>query len=616
MAAPRGSPAATHTWRHHGFVQLDAMELLGADSHTLLRRAATAAAELLRQEEPTPRVAQPAWVGGFAFPFPGDAEGEPPSADGALNRLVVADGARTLAEELLGTGRDGVRLVTSRLLGAKQYQELGDCEALSLCPHSSDSSEALEMLQPLTQCATATERILVRKLDSTGAWSEAATAAGEFMCAQPLALRIVLRRSEATHIQCDSSQQAGPGLAILLRGLSPSQRNLAFGFPLPGHAYWDHGTVAATAARYTLDPTPYLDALPDVQRVTHDATDEAEVEDRRTSAPKPEGWVPLPPPVWQQPQQALPLDGVDVLTRTQIQQWREEGWLVLDNIWPRDVIVAAAAAAEQIYPKPTPNAETPTAPGLITTSTTTAPHERDFPFSRFALNEVVLHPRILRAAAQLLGTDDSNVRFYGDVVLGKYGVLPPDGDQDLHLDYGNNTMLVPPASAPETVNVILNYSEDALETDGATRFVAERGLCPLAPLPSVPSEALASPLHDSSEDLYGREHAVRYRPGTCFLYRLDFLHRGSPVLPGKVRWTHHTNYKRVDCEWIGRSTWARNLWELEQSGLAQGFTRSKFWDGLSRTQRAALGMTPETQNARTSSEKGSHHDRLLSPGKL
>ena len=102
----------------------------------------------------------------------------------------------------------------------------------------------------------------------------------------------------------------------------------------------------------------------------------------------------------------------------------------------------------------------------------------------------------------------------------------------------------------------------------------------------MPSEA--SPLHDSSEDLYGRERAVRYRPGTCLLYRLDFLHRGSPVLPGKVRWTHHTNYKRVDCEWIGRSTWARNLWELEQSGLAQGFTRSKFWDGLSRTQRAAL----------------------------
>jgi hypothetical protein len=175
--------------------------------------------------------------------------------------------------------------------------------------------------------------------------------------------------------------------------------------------------------------------------------------------------------------------------------------------------------------------------------------------------------------------------------LGKYGVLPPTGDQDLHVDFGNNTMLVPPASAPETVNVILNYSEDALETDGATRFVAERGLCPLAPQPSVPSEP--SPLHDSSENLYGRERAVRYRLGTCLLYRLDFLHRGSPVLPGKVRWTHHTNYKRADCEWVGRSTWARNLWELERSGVVEGFSRSKFLNALSRTQRAALGVTEE-----------------------
>ena len=595
-------------------MQLDALELLGPEAHTLLHRAASVAAALLGQEKP-PRVAQPAWVAGVAFPFPGEAEGEPPCADGALNRLVVADGLRRLAEELLGTGSDGVRLVTSRMLiNDEQHQEANDSVALSLCPHSSDSSEALELLLPLTQSVTSTGTalILVRKLDPIGALSEAATASSEFMHAHPLTLRTVLRRKEATHIQCDSSQQAAPGLAVLLQGLSPSQRTLAFGFPLPGHPYWDRGTVAATAARYELDPSPYLDALPG-KPVASDAGEEAEVKNRRTSAPKPEGWVPLPAPVWEEPEQALPLDSTDVLTPAQIRQWREQGWLVLDNIWPSDVIAAAAAAAEAIYPKPTPSADAPIVPGF--TAGAAAQHERDFPFSRSALNEVVLHPRILRVAAQLLGTDDSGVRFYGDVVLGKYGALPPDGDQDLHLDYGNNTMLVPPASMPETVNVILNYSEDALETDGATRFVAERGLCPLAPQPGVgPPEP--SPLRDSSEDLYGRERAVRYRPGSCLLYRLDFLHRGSPVLPGKVRWTHHTNYKRADCEWIGRSTWARNLWELEKSGLKEGFTRSIFLEGLSRTQRAALGMTEETQNRERLQSQNGGRERLLATGKL
>lgn len=133
-------------------MQLDALELLGPEAHTLLHRAASVAAALLGQEKRPPRVTQPAWVAGVAFPFPGEAEGEPPCADGALNRLVVADGLRRLAEELLGTGSDGVRLVTSRMLiNDEQHQEANDSVALSLCPHSSDSSEALELVLPLPE---------------------------------------------------------------------------------------------------------------------------------------------------------------------------------------------------------------------------------------------------------------------------------------------------------------------------------------------------------------------------------------------------------------------------------------------------------------------------------
>ena len=121
---------------------------------------------------------------------------------------------------------------------------------------------------------------------------------------------------------------------LLLRGLSPVQRNLAFGFPLPGHPYWDRGTVTATAARYALDPTPYLSALPTISIVPDAAQQDAGVQ-RATSAPKPEGWTPLAPAVWQSPDQALPLDSADVLTPAQVQQWHEKGWLVLNDIWPR-----------------------------------------------------------------------------------------------------------------------------------------------------------------------------------------------------------------------------------------------------------------------------------------
>ena len=98
----------------------------------------------------------------------------------------------------------------------------------------------------------------------------------------------------------------------------------------------------------------------------------------------------------------------------------------------------------------------------------------------------------------------------------------------------------------------------------------------------------SSPLHDSSAELYRRERAVEYTAGTVLLYRLDLLHRGSPVLPGMVRHTHHLNYRRAECDWIGHNTWAKDLWLLEASE-GDGFSREGFLAGLSGQQLAAIG---------------------------
>ena len=105
-------------WNKRGFVQLEAALLLGPDAAPLLRDAAAAATELLARagDSSAAMQPQPSWVAAFAFPFPGEADGEPPSADGALNCLAVHDGFRALAEQLLCTEPGGVRVVTSRLL--------------------------------------------------------------------------------------------------------------------------------------------------------------------------------------------------------------------------------------------------------------------------------------------------------------------------------------------------------------------------------------------------------------------------------------------------------------------------------------------------------------------
>jgi hypothetical protein len=312
-------PMDTAAWEKRGYLRLAAADVLGQDAPALLHDAATVAAQLLDSQAKEAHWTQQAWVSGKAFPFPG-AEGEPASAHGALNRLAVHEGQRAMAEALLRVDPGGVRLVHSGLL---QEGPLSESAALTLRPDawSGDAtSEALVLFTPLVESTNAT--VLVCRFDPQRIYAEAASAAEALRLEHPLVLRTILRKAEAAHIQCDSSQQSGPGLAELLRGLSPEQRNLAFGFPLPGHPFWDRGTATATAARYNLDPAPYLDALPPPERPVDAAEEEAAEsfifggpEGRGTSAAKPEGWMPLPPAVWEAPAQVrehqclLPLPG-------------------------------------------------------------------------------------------------------------------------------------------------------------------------------------------------------------------------------------------------------------------------------------------------------------------
>ena len=39
---------------------------------------------------------------------------------------------------------------------------------------------------------------------------------------------------------------------------------------------------------------------------------------------------------------------------------------------------------------------------------------------------------------------------------------------------------------------------------------------------------------------------MRFRPGTALLYRMDVWHRGTPVLEGATRYTHHIGIRHAD----------------------------------------------------------------------
>ena len=604
----RLGPMATmrQHWLRDGFIKLGAAEAVGPG---LLQLAAEAAAdEILRAaREPFESLAM-VGAGGVtmpAFPFLG-------TADASLHQLALHSAIQQTAEQLFQVAPGEVRLIHSSVLrsagdGGASAGEPVSAEALTLTPLSTfTDDDALVVLILLARGgAEARGQMLFHRLDPLRRFPAAAAAAAAMLASGAPCQQVVLRRAAAPHVQCDSYSQIMGGLG-LLPGLTPAQRSL-LGFPLPGHAFWTRGTAAAVASRYSMDLAPYSPTAAVAKEEALVAAAEryhfGGHEGRPAVKTKLEHLKnTILPTTWQTPEPALPPSdrtdgGGRVLTEAQVEQWRTQGWVVVDGVWPRSTIAAAARAAEEIYPRQMPELDASNAEPAMSA----APFGNTYPFSRQALNEVVLHPRVLRAAAELLGEPDENdVRFYGDIVLGKYGTgmdstsshrLPclvkhKDCDQVVYGSSSNtdgwgcyfeqshsqatrtctltsrvkdlkklhtqmfcvpyswlssrvqgfpswhrvlypasialvlsftglsdNTMLVPPEGASETVNCILNYSDSATEIDGATRFIAEQGLCSLCPEPGATPTRGRPILEDGAEELYARERAVKYTAG-------------------------------------------------------------------------------------------------------
>lgn len=110
---------------------------------------------------------------------------------------------------------------------------------------------------------------------------------------------------------------------------------------------------------------------------------------------------------FEHPCQALNVAATDgsepVLSPEQIEQWHSERFLVIDGIWPSDLIQAAAGELEALYPTPTADHS---AEELSQTSPTQDPGGFPWGPQLQSANLVPTHPRILRAVSQLLGTEE------------------------------------------------------------------------------------------------------------------------------------------------------------------------------------------------------------------
>ena len=98
------------------------------------------------------------------------------------------------------------------------------------------------------------------------------------------------------------------------------------------------------------------------------------------------------------------------------------------------------------------------------------------------------------------------------------------GDQAFHVDFGNNSLVVPKRSSPDAVAALLYCSD--VEEAGAPTHAAPAHPGELTTYgveaPFIPPSSLThlnSP--ELMDRLYKEERPVRYRLGTILLYRLD-----------------------------------------------------------------------------------------------
>jgi hypothetical protein len=313
-------------------------------------------------------------------------------------------------------------------------------------------------------------------------------------------------------------------------------------------------------------------------------------------------------------------DSDAALTAEQVASWRERGFALVDGLFPMALLERAKADALAIFPPPgTPEAETITdfgSDGRLT-----------FPSASDAVNALTLHPALLEAVAQLLGTPVSALRLTQSDLWPKYGRQAKAGgasdntDQRMHCDYPNHTLTHPPPwNAPEAVEIILYLSDEA-HCGGATAVVPREGSEDPAypwPIDGTPGVGSLDWINDRetaeaylarvapevarfrAERLYPREALARYRFGTILFYRHDTWHRGTPLRPGCLRLVLNMTFRKAASEWIStlHPGWA---WAM--------YRRSRVMErliaGATVAQRCVLGFpkpgdpywTPETIEA-------------------
>ena len=272
-------------------------------------------------------------------------------------------------------------------------------------------------------------------------------------------------------------------------------------------------------------------------------------------------------------------------SEAELEQWRTEGWVVLEGLIGTDEIDAALPDLWQLYPTPEEYYGDPESekvqvfhsgsPFLRKIDLTGTPYAqadqfvglRQFPWpGSGALNRLAVHASIVDFMERALGSDD--LRLYQLMTWAKYAG-DTDYEQEHHTDLNHSWL--PPISDDPWLHVEgFLFLCDIDEGNGPTHVVSRSDDGGLS--------RDARYTRDVAPQIYEKERKATGVRGSYLAYRTDVLHRGVNLTrPGSSRFLMNISGRRAEHDWIGYHA-------FQSRGLAQ------FVEGRTPRELALLGF--------------------------
>lgn len=240
------------------------------------------------------------------------------------------------------------------------------------------------------------------------------------------------------------------------------------------------------------------------------------------------------------------MDSSNSVSKQQVQQLREHGWVVVRGILSNDEIGVALEAVYRHFPSAEEYAARPGRfrwlqgdewAGLVL-----------FPFPERVLNLLVVHPRIIDFAELFLGTKE--IQLIRASFWAKYAAAA-EYEQVMHFDYPNHTLVVPRQEPGYSQVEGFLFLSDVTEDLGPTLIVPRDKAQNMGFVPTHPTR-------EQFPELYEAEVAATGSAGSLFAFTPDIYHRASAITASRGhRLTVGFSYSVGGRPWLGYTSWPR-----------------------------------------------------------